>query len=317
MVVDLQRTALDDDTRDHLVEWVDEGGVLVLVGSPYAWPKAFGATTAVSTSPYKLTVKRLLARSPAARRDDDEDGGAGRASHLRAHDRARRGRSGTALGFSVATDRVAWFDDELTYAAVLSHGKGFVLGIADDELMTNVGLARPGNAAAMVSIFSNTDRLEVRLADPEDGVAPPSTPIGALLRAGLGMGLAHALLATLVLFFAVGLRLARPKPAPPPRRRAFTEHVEAVGSLYARTRNAPHALTSFARFADERLRARMPRGMADVAAFLASRANMPLDGCQRLWARAVQAKAGAPPLGDELTVLRELSAVYAAAMAAG
>jgi hypothetical protein len=61
----------------------------------------------------------------------------------------------------------------------------------------------------------------------------------------------------------------------------------------------------------------MPRGTGDVAAFLASRASMPLDACQRLWARAVQAKAGAPPLGDELTVLRELSAVYAAAMAQG
>jgi hypothetical protein len=58
----------------------------------------------------------------------------------------------------------------------------------------------------------------------------------------------------------------------------------------------------------------MPRGSADVAAFLASRARVPVEACQRLWARAVQAKAGAPPLGDELAVLRELSAVYAAAM---
>jgi hypothetical protein len=29
----------------------------------------------------------------------------------------------------------------------------------------------------------------------------------------------------------------------------------------------------------------------------------------------MQAKSGAPPLGDELTVLRELSSLYAAAMA--
>jgi hypothetical protein len=129
------------------------------------------------------------------------------------------------------------------------------------------------------------------------------------------MGLVHALGAALILFLAVGVRLSRPRPEPPPRRRAFAEHVEAVGALYARTRNAPHALTSFARFADERLRARMPRGMADVAAFLASRTNVPLDTCQRLWTRAVQAKGGAPALGDELAVLRELTAAYSAAMA--
>ena len=43
VVVDLERTDLDDDTREHLVEWVDAGGVLVLAGNPYEWPKAFGA----------------------------------------------------------------------------------------------------------------------------------------------------------------------------------------------------------------------------------------------------------------------------------
>ena len=53
------------------------------------------------------------------------------------------------------------------------------------------------------------------------------------------------------LWFAVGVRQARPKPSQPPRRRAFSEHVEAVGALYARTRNAAHALAAFSRFADD------------------------------------------------------------------
>jgi hypothetical protein len=153
------------------------------------------------------------------------------------------------------------------------------------------------------------------VAEHDDGVSPPSSPIAALTRAGLGPGLVHALLATLVLFLAVGIRLARPKPSLTPTRRAFAEHVEAVGALHARTRNAPHALAAYARFADDRLRASMPRGGNDVPAFLASRAKLPLETCQRLWARAMAAKAGAPPVGDELTVLKELSAAYAATMA--
>jgi hypothetical protein len=314
VVVDLEKTDLDDDTREHLVEWVEAGGVLVLAGNPFEWPKELGASTAISTAaPHKITVRRLLARSQPAD-PDEEDEEQESAIYARTNEHGVL-VSGAGLAFSGALERSAWFDDGTLYAAVVTHGKGFVLGIATDELMTNAGLARPGNAAAMVSIFSSADRLELRVADAEDGVSPPTTPIAALLRAGLGVPLVHALVAVLVLFFAVGVRVARPRPAPPPRRRAFSEHVEAVGTLYARTRNAPHALTAFARFADERLRARMPRGTADVAAFLASRARMPLDVCQRLWARAVQAKAGAPPLGDELTVLRELSAVYAAAMA--
>jgi len=310
VVVDVEHTDIDDDSRDHLVEWVDAGGVLVLAGNPGRWPMAFGAAAAPSSGPRKLSARRRIARSASADSDDDaSEMGTVYAETTEIGFLA----SGTALSFRVKAENVASFDDGTAYAAVLAHGMGLVLGIASDELMTNAGLARPGNAAVMVSVVSNADRLELRLADPDDGVSPPSTPIAALLRAGLGTGLAHALLAVLVLFLAVGARLARPRPHLPPRRRAFAEHVEAVGALYARTQSAPHALAMYARFADHRLRARMPRGSADVAVFLASRARLPLDACQRLWARAVQANAGAPPLGDELAVLRELSAVYAAA----
>jgi hypothetical protein len=128
----------------------------------------------------------------------------------------------------------------------------------------------------------------------------------------------HALIAALILFLAVGVRLARPRPALPPARRAFAEHVEAVGALYARTGNAAHALAAYAAFADERLRASMPKSAGDVAAFLASRARLPVDECRRLWSRAMAARAGEPRASerpDELALLKELAAVYSAAMA--
>jgi hypothetical protein len=145
------------------------------------------------------------------------------------------------------------------------------------------------------------------------GVAPPSTPLAAMLHAGLGPALGHALLAAILLFLAAGVRLTRPRPTAPPLRRAFVEHVEAVGALYARTRSAHHALATYARFADERVRARLPRQSGDVSAFLASRAGAPLERCQAVWARASAVRAGAPPQGDELAVLAELAAVYSAA----
>jgi hypothetical protein len=317
VLVDVEKTGIDDDTRDHLVEWVEAGGVLVLAGNPFEWPKEFGGAGAGSAAASdKITVRRLLARSPAAGADEDEEEKeqSDEDAIYAPSNEVGALASGAGLTFAGTAERAAWFDDGTLYAAVLPHGSGYVLGIASDELMTNAGLARPGNAAAMVSILSNADRLEIRMADPEDGVSPPTTPIAALLRAGLGTALVHALVATLILFLAAGVRLARPKPAYPPRRRAFAEHVQAVGALYARARSAPHALGAFARFADERLRARLPRGSSDVPGFLASRASLPLDVCQRLWGRALHAKAGAPPLGDELVVLRDLTAAYAAAM---
>jgi hypothetical protein len=317
VVVDLERTDLDEDTREHLVEWVRAGGVLVLAGHAGDWPKVFGATATLAAGPHQIAVHRLRTRNADSDSDGDDDD-APEKSPLPAQT-LERGilASPTGLRFDVPAESVASFEDGTTYAARVTHGAGAVLGIASDELMTNAGLARPGNAAAMVSLLSNADRLELRLAAAEDGVSPPSTPIAVLLRAGLGTGLAHALLAVLVLFLAFGARLGRPRPVPAPRRRAFAEHVEAVGALYARTRSAPHALAAYARFADERLRARMPRGSGDVPGFLASRAQLPLDGCQRLWSRAVEATAGEPPRGDELAVLWELSAVCSAAMDQG
>ena len=300
---------------------VDAGGVLVLAGFPSSWPKELKASRASAAAPLKITARRLLARAvppPPGEEDreggDDADDGSETAIYAHTDEHGVLVQSdGVTMG--AAADRIAWFDDGTSYAATVARGRGFVVGIATDELLTNAGLARPGNAAALVALLSSASRTEMRIASSEDGVSPPSTPIAALLRAGLGLALVHAAVFTLVLFAAVGARQARPRPVQPPRRRAFSEHVEAVGALYARARSAPHALAAYARFADERLRARMPRGSADVASFLASRARMPLHVCQQLWARAMQAKSGAPPLGDELAVLRELSSLYAAAMA--
>ncbi len=316
VLVDMEQTSLDDETREHLLAWVDAGGVLMLAGYPASWPKELKSARASAARPLKITVRRLLLRAPAsgdtAEDEGDDDSAEGDIyAHTDEHGELVQ-TGGMTMG---GADRVASFADGTLYAASLQRGRGVIVGIATDELFTNAALARPGNAAALVAILASASRTEMRMASAEDGVSPPSTPIAALLRAGLGLALAHAAVFALVLFVAVGRRQARPRPMRPPRRRAFSEHVEAVGALYARARSAPHALAAYARFADERLRARMPHGSGDVASFLASRARMPLHVCQQLWARAMQAKSGAPPMGDELTVLRELSSLYAAAMA--
>ncbi len=326
VVVDAEQTELDDETREHIVEWVEKGGSLVLAGLPQTWPKQFGMQREDSPHPEHVSARRLLARGSGAaddaedkdgtddEEDDDAAAPATSAGPIYAtgteHGELARG-AGVRAGPS--SERVAWFDDDTAYAVVAPYGKGWVVGIATGELLTNAALARPDNAAVLLAILSNADREELKLAQREDGVSPPSTPLAALERAGLSMGLLHALVAALVLFLAEGVRLARPVPEPPPVRRAFVEHVEAVGALYRRTGQGPHALAAYARFADHRLRARMPRGATDVAAFLASRARLPLDLCQRVWARATRQEP-LEPVGDELEVLKELSAVYSAAI---
>lgn len=321
VLVDAERTEMDDETRTHLVEWVDAGGSLVLAGAPYAWPHELGVVQAMAAGPTKLNARRLLAKTGARAPNEDDDDEyepppEGQPVYALAIERGELTMR-TTVNLPASSERVAWFDDDAIYAVVVPHGKGQVLAIASDELLTNAGLARPGNAAAALAILSNMGRVELKIAEAEDGVSPPSTPLSAMNRAGLGLGMVHALLAALVLFLAAGTRLARAMPAAPPLRRAFVEHVEAMGALYARTGNGEHALAAYTRFVEERLRARMPRGTTDIAAFLASRARLPLDVCERVWKRATAPNAPntASPGADALIVLKELAAVYAAATA--
>jgi hypothetical protein len=317
VVVDLERTEIDDETATHLAEWVAAGGSLVVAGAPWAWPKELGVTPAPAGEAHRIEARRLLARGPgAAESDDDGDDDTvetpGGPIYATATEKAELAMGG-GLRAGPGSERVAWLDDGTTYAVAVPHGQGWVTAVATAELLTNVALARPGNAAAALAILSNADREALKIAQPEDGMSPPSTPLAAMERAGLSLGLGHALVASLLLFLAAGVRLSRPVPDSPPARRAFVEHVEAVGELYRRGGHAAHALAAFAQFADYRLRSKMAPGTQDVPSLLATRARLPLDACQRLWSRAMAARADAP-VGDELGILKELSAVYSAAV---
>ena len=104
------------------------------------------------------------------------------------------------------------------------------------------------------------------------------------MKAGLGLGLGHALFATLLLFIAVGARRTRALPAQVVERRAFVEHVEATGALWARTKLAAHALRSYGRWIEEQLRGTQ---------------NPALE-------RAREARSDEPPRGDELKTMKAL-----------
>jgi hypothetical protein len=305
VIVDLEITKLDDDARSHLLAWVEAGGVLVLAGRPGEWPYELRVKQTFAEQPGKVKV---LQRMLSIFDDDDPDEN----GDYVAQGHAQVVRS-DAIVWPSPAEPAAWEGDAM-YAGLMKKGKGAILGLATDELLTNVALSRAGNAEALMWFFTNLEPKEVRIASEEDGISPPADPVSAMSRAGLGLGMWHALLASIVLFFAVGARLARPRPVEPPRRRAFTEHLDATGALYARARLAPHALASYARYAEERLHARMPRGTTDVPQFLASRAGADLATCQRVWARATNARGTDPPRGDELSVLKELSALFSAAV---
>ncbi len=330
VVLDMTRIEIEEEAAEHLVAWTEAGGVLVLLGHPSAWPE-------------KLKVKSLTAESNDVVVDDsnanDDDGVENKNENKNENDdqpdsetshETRPRKPAPSIAARVALPQalevpgdghpVARFKGtERAYAYTQRHGTGMVLGVATPDLFTNIGVARPGNATAVVTLLGWLDARDFRFAREEDGISPPSNPIAGLHRAGLGLGLWHALAAVAVLFIGVGIRMTRPMPIPPPARRAFAEHVEATGAFYARTRAARHALAVYARYADELLRARMPRGASDVAAFLSARTGRDAAACAAVWDRAMAARdaTSGVPLGageaNDLLLLKELRALVVAA----
>jgi hypothetical protein len=208
---------------------------------------------------------------------------------------------------------IAKLDDKELYGALRPFGRGKVLGLASGDLLTNVALAVPGNAAAVIAMLAALDRHEFAVARAEQGIAPPDNPFAGLVHVGLGPALFHAALFIPLLFFAYGVRQAAPRGEPPARRRAFAEHVQAVGGLYARRRASRHALAVYAKHVDDRVRAAMGRA-GDPVDFLATRSGTSRAETAEIHAKASAAQAGAAARGDELRVLQKLSAIYAKAI---
>jgi hypothetical protein len=342
LVLDAERVPLDDESRARLVRWVRAGGVLVIAGAPESWPEPFEAHAA-ATRPTRDARFRTFP-SLAAQRAAEAAGAEGKNEEdLAADDDARsEAREPDAPREDVAhlarAESFTWgltyraiatlsgehiekgAHGDATYAATASFGAGRVLAFANDDLFTNLGLARPGNAAPLVAALAELGNARFLVARPEHAASPPSDPISALVRAGLGLALLHSLALVLVLFLAKGARLGRPAPTRPPARRAFVEHVRAVGALYDRADLAGHALVAYGRFAIERLRARLPRGEHDLAAFLATRSGRSREACEALLKRARGDEDPRAPrvssVRDDVETLGELGDATAQALAA-
>lgn len=314
VVVDPSRVPLDDEARAHLLRWVEAGGVLVLFGTPSDWPRELGVKT-----------------TPAGKKQLEVE-----LTRFQGEGRIYRGAlvaKPTAITWKDSEDIGRLGDD--VYVARQVRGAGAIVGVAGNDLFTNVGAAIPENGTALVAILEAAreprpataeiaeqrdestmpywSSTTITVAHEEDGISPPGNPFSSLVQAGLGKGLWHALGAALVLFLAYGIRHAKPRPTPAPARRSFSEHVEATGAFYRRTRAFAHALAAYGRFAELRVRERLPRG-ADPVAFLAKRANASPDDVSRVWTRAMEAKPDDPVRGDELATIKDLRALLVKAL---
>ena len=279
VVLDLSVTKLDEDARSHLLRWVRAGGVLLALEPRADMEDTLAVTSSSSPErdvtvllddPYQHEAYAYPARVNVGRTLHAHDRGPSTPDNTDKTDKKdkdEKERTETLVRDVVATVGLdAEPNDDDAYAFEESLGRGAIVTVATADLFTNVGLSHGANAKAVLALveraFGATREGNLRsyhehpimIARPQSGLTPPGNPLSALSQAGLGMGMWHALAAALVLFLAVGVRQARARPGPPPARRAFAEHVEATGALYAKARAASHARAMLAKYTDERVR---------------------------------------------------------------
>lgn len=138
--------------------------------------------------------------------------------------------------------------------------QGQVIFAADRRLFANGAMAVPANAQlamALVRDFAGDDRT---LALASVGVVrPPQSSAQSLGRAGLWLFMLQALIALGLLFWARGAAFGTLRSRDAQRRRAFSEHVEAVGLALERHQGSAQAASMYATWALERLRRRFGR----------------------------------------------------------
>jgi hypothetical protein len=134
-----------------------------------------------------------------------------------------------------------------------THGQGSVLLLADALFLSNASLAAADHARVVsheISTPTVVSQIDRR------GAAGTDSPYRAMARSGLLPALVQGLLMMLLVALARGASFGMRRELVLPPRRAFAEHVAAVGRLYARAGASRHALGAYAAWALDRLNAR-------------------------------------------------------------
>jgi len=171
-----------------------------------------------------------------------------------------------------------------------------VLVLADDFLFRNASLLLADNAVALDHLLRDGG-TSIELAGDLTGLVS-TNPVQSVQRGRLGPAMLQLLAFVILLFAHKGARFGRPVHAERIERRAFAEHVRALGLHYARARAERQALAHVGQYAIERLRERFGRGasrsLSGLAEAVATRTGRPVGEVMRLLLEARDASKGVP-----------------------
>lgn len=145
------------------------------------------------------------------------------------------------------------------YGVWISRGSGRIVVLADDHLFTNGALLAGDNAAFVVGVLSWLGSEKIGFVDAQ-GWHGPHNPFEAIANSRLLPILLQFMALMGIFFVHRGVTLGTPRNLIVKSRRAFTQHVQALGIQYAKSRASRYALRLYATWALERLRDRIMLG---------------------------------------------------------
>lgn len=207
------------------------------------------------------------------------------------------------------------YADGTPYVLVRGLGQGEVIVLADDRLLTNAALAVPENGAFLVDLLGEAggpfELVDGDLRGLTEG-GGADDPFDAIARAELTPVIGQLLLLVLLLYLWRGVHFGRPRDPPPPSRRRFSEHVEALAGQYQRAGARRHALHLYAGWALERVHERFGgrrRGLHHLAHRIAARTGRDETEIMRTLVEAHHAREDVHDghgTEEDLKILREL-----------
>jgi hypothetical protein len=267
-VILLSSASLDEEAWTALRAWTEEGGFLVMAGVPPEVPGAFGI---------KGHDSKPCADHPVVALEGP------------LHDAEL-----TSHFWPVDLDD-AWTRNvacaEGAVIATRDFGDGRLLVLSDPDFLTNASFSRELHARVFFTLVGAPG--SVVLVDRLIG-AGAASPYRAIANSGLGPLLAHGLAWLVLWALATGTGFGtRRDPVAIPRR-AFSEHVRAMGLLYARAGAARYALAAYSAWALDRLTTRLRVGergrVLDLGSAIARMTGRPEGSVARILAEAVDAR---------------------------
>ena len=179
------------------------------------------------------------------------------------------GNAGMTSAFEAGFDPLLVDEHGIAYAGLIQLDLGAIFVIADDQLLTNMSVAVPDNAEALLELLDLAGTKfelidgEIRRFKGGDG-GGSDTPFAAIDQANLTTALLHLFAFILALYLWRGIHFGRPRPSAPAHRRRYVEHIEALAGHYHRAGAKRHALRHYATWALERLQETFGRRSAGL-----------------------------------------------------